>query len=895
MSAILSNVGASPYIARTGNQVFGVPPRVYNIEDAIARLEGGDDISRLVIEDTAANIASGFDTLKGWVGDKILKGIRVTDDAEVTLSLADLQGSRAEVNTVLKRLKKADVAISDNATSFMSSYEDSEGNTRTGMDDLKLYQRRIDRMELGTTPTTTYQATDEIDLTGVADGDTLVITLDDEAYTFTYDGSDWADTTEDGDGNPATALAAGFTITIDISEPSETSILVEKRGAEFTLNGVEATLGGADPMSGSAADATALAVSDFEAEDALDMSGLAADDTIEVTIDGTAYTFTYDGSDWADTTVDGDGDPATALAAGFTVTIDSSDASETGVSVSREGTEGFTISIAGAVADPAGTPAGSGDIQAEPNESTYEPNLLSLTTDEYKAAKKVLSRLENALVEVKLDGSYGNYTIKAGKNGAISAKSSDLSTFKGTANFLRFLGTDADSDSDDERVFATSGNSRLDAILEVGKRNLWSPSAIQNGLLRVNSSAENDSADDVQQLSQSVVALDETLNSNTPIALTYGFHTAETGAQLTGEDRYFFEAMDERQKAVVRDAFTYLSSLINVTFTEDTGEDFDAETTTFQFGTNEQESSAGYAYMPQAATSLTTKIMLANNVTSNDFDMLTDDADPDDGAYTIEEGDLSTLRASYGWTTLIHEIGHALGLKHPGNYNAGGGGADTPYLPKTLDSRQWTVMSYSGAPAATLTDGTPALSQNSQTYMVYDLAALQFLYGRSTATDDLDSFQTTDFSSDWSGFQTVWAPDGITFDLGDRENDVIVDMRPGTYSSVSRFNDSGLAFGSTYGEVTTGSGDDAIYAGLYTASVEGGDGDDTVYLAGDAADYGLEEEEVADDGSIGATEISEVTRSVDGEDITISLSNIEKIKFYDNTRVSGLHSIDNLA
>jgi hypothetical protein len=38
-----------------------------------------------------------------------------------------------------------------------------------------------------------------------------------------------------------------------------------------------------------------------------------------------------------------------------------------------------------------------------------------------------------------------------------------------------------------------------------------------------------------------------------------------------------------------------------------------------------------------------------------------------------------------------------------------------------------------------------------------------------------------------------------------------------------------------------------------------------------------------------------VTRSVDGEDITISLSNIEKIKFYDNTRVSGLHSIDNLA
>ena len=26
---------------------------------------------------------------------------------------------------------------------------------------------------------------------------------------------------------------------------------------------------------------------------------------------------------------------------------------------------------------------------------------------------------------------------------------------------------------------------------------------------------------------------------------------------------------------------------------------------------------------------------------------------------------------AYGFGTLIHEIGHALGLQHPGNYNAG--------------------------------------------------------------------------------------------------------------------------------------------------------------------------------------------------------------------------------
>jgi Ca2+-binding RTX toxin-like protein len=71
---------------------------------------------------------------------------------------------------------------------------------------------------------------------------------------------------------------------------------------------------------------------------------------------------------------------------------------------------------------------------------------------------------------------------------------------------------------------------------------------------------------------------------------------------------------------------------------------------------------------------------------------------------------------THGFLSLIHETLHALGLKHPGNYD----GEDTgtpPFLPYAEDNFDNTVMTYNfiGAKPA-----TP---------MPYDILALQYLYG----------------------------------------------------------------------------------------------------------------------------------------------------------------------
>jgi hypothetical protein len=282
-----------------------------------------------------------------------------------------------------------------------------------------------------------------------------------------------------------------------------------------------------------------------------------------------------------------------------------------------------------------------------------------------------------------------------------------------------------------------------------------------------------------------------------------------------------------------------------------------------------------------------------------------------------EPTNASFAKGSYGWETLIHEIGHTLGLKHPGNYNAGGGGASAPYLPTATDTRRYSVMSYN-QPAdsmhVTVTgNGASAAYLNPSTFMSYDVAALQFLYGKSTTTD-LTNYQTLSFDANWKGFQSVYTPDGGTLNLSAVTKSNIVDLRQGAFSSINTlatdaktylstitpglqsyvkknqsyygYNNMSVSYGSYFDEVIGGSASDAIFIDTAsikenTQSIDGGAGTDIVYLTGTSTDWTLSSWD-------GTTDQNGTATHVNGK--VVNLTNIENIKYYSASTYSVLHS-----
>lgn len=126
------------------------------------------------------------------------------------------------------------------------------------------------------------------------------------------------------------------------------------------------------------------------------------------------------------------------------------------------------------------------------------------------------------------------------------------------------------------------------------------------------------------------------------------------------------------------------------------------------------------------------------------------DDDPDGGAFTestYSGADIATSHVnvdtawidlyganvgSYTFQAYIHEIGHALGLGHAGNYNTS---ADYPYDAVFLnDAWSTSVMSYFSQTDSDYFDDQGFNEAHLVTPMVADILAMQQLYGLSSAT-----------------------------------------------------------------------------------------------------------------------------------------------------------------
>src|SRR4029078_12455126 len=189
--------------------------------------------------------------------------------------------------------------------------------------------------------------------------------------------------------------------------------------------------------------------------------------------------------------------------------------------------------------------------------------------------------------------------------------------------------------------------------------------------------------------------------------VSFGFPTTAPAWSM-GDEGNAFSAFTETQKAAARAALGLWDDLITVDFVETTSN----PQITFQNTTN---SGYAHAYYPGGWAGSGSVWMNANyNSGINNL--------------------VSPTPAIWGCLTYIHEIGHALGLSHPGDYNGGSPTYDANALYQQ-DSIQFTVMSYFDAEDT----GADRIASNGkwyapQTPMIHDILALQAIYGAETTT-----------------------------------------------------------------------------------------------------------------------------------------------------------------
>lgn len=321
--------------------------------------------------------------------------------------------------------------------------------------------------------------------------------------------------------------------------------------------------------------------------------------------------------------------------------------------------------------------------------------------------------------------------------------------------------------------------------------------------------------------------------SNARHELTFSFMAVANSSAVS--DNRGFQAMNAASKQAVRDALAYAATTANLTFHEvDSGGNI-------QFGTNNQQGkSGGYAYVPNTRDADVASVYMANDA----YNQATTDWSP----------------GTQGWAALVHEIGHALGLKHPGAYNAGGGTTPGPYLPKTEDTTRYSVMSYNDpsdsrvAVGADIGGGRTSLSSHSvqaRGYQMVDLEALQYMYGKSQSSSETEA-QSYAFSSDDADngefLKTISNSNAESeIDASGQTRANVIDLRSGHFSSIglrdpyaalpTSVNTAAKWANAVHSNVKptyTGANNLAIANGSHIDRAKGGHGADTIVGNDDA-------------------------------------------------------------
>jgi hypothetical protein len=233
----------------------------------------------------------------------------------------------------------------------------------------------------------------------------------------------------------------------------------------------------------------------------------------------------------------------------------------------------------------------------------------------------------------------------------------------------------------------------------------------------------------------------QTNANGSPTEITYSFMTQAPVSG--GEGGIGFVAFNAQQQQVLRDILYVLQQQSGLSFSEVAGDGVQ-----LRFGINQQASTRGYSYLPDAYKG---------------------DARAGDVWLDVETGNVMKP-GQEGYYVLLHELGHALGIQHP-LYETDMSGATV--LTKDLAIPTNTLMLDLSVSA---TGGAWPTWFGS-----FDLQALRALYGSRTYATGNDIYSV----SDASGPLTIVDDGGVdTLDASGVSMSVSIDLHAGQSSSV---------------------------------------------------------------------------------------------------------------
>jgi hypothetical protein len=255
--------------------------------------------------------------------------------------------------------------------------------------------------------------------------------------------------------------------------------------------------------------------------------------------------------------------------------------------------------------------------------------------------------------------------------------------------------------------------------------------------------------------------------------ISYSFYNKNSGVYDDG--KYFELNIDIQDR--IKEIFDMISKIINVNF-QWVGDTKDSWGTLRYYGWENPDSKTFFAGTEQPERIIKGKE--DENILGDIF------LDPN----KFELKDVSI--GSYGYQALIHETLHALGLKHPGNYNADSVGNQLgPFLSLLDDNLDNTIMSYNDRDS----NGNSTFIHVT-TPMIYDIKALVFLYG--ARQDSLNSTYKLSYDDFTKTRKTLWDFGGTdtidlsmisnSFDLGSQYR---IDLRSnGVLSILSKYKNT---------------------------------------------------------------------------------------------------------